>query len=66
MNNERHRLPLMWFVENIEDFYVELKEREIVLADELRMHPYGLREFAFIDLNGYYVRVAEASGESRE
>jgi len=59
INNKHHRLPLMWFVENIDEVYSEFKKRNIELADDLRTHPYGLREFAFIDINGYYIRVAE-------
>jgi hypothetical protein len=49
----------MWFVENIEQVLSEFKQREIELADDLRIHPYGLKEFAFVDVNGYFVRVAE-------
>ncbi len=60
VNNHQHRLPLMWFVDNIDEVYAELRERKIELADGLKTHPYGLREFAFIDINGYYIRVAEA------
>ena len=59
INNNKNRLPLMWFVDNIDDIYSELKGRDVEIADVLRTHPYGLREFAFIDINGYYVRVAE-------
>jgi hypothetical protein len=62
-NNKRHRLPIMWFVNNIEEIFQEFKERNIELADDLRSHPYGLREFAFIDINGYYIRIAEATEE---
>ena len=64
INNHQHRLALMWFVENIEEIYAEFKEKNIDLADDLRAHPYGLREFAFIDINGYYIRVAERTGEA--
>ena len=60
INNTQHRLPLMWFVENIDEILFEFSERKIELADELKLHPYGLREFAFVDVNGYYIRVAEA------
>src|SRR5205085_9738953 len=60
INNNRHRLPLMWFVDNIEEIYIEFKNRDIQLSEDLRLHPYGLREFAFVDINGYYIRVAEA------
>jgi len=61
INNQNHRLPLMWFVNNIDEIFSELKERNIEIADDLRTHPYGLREFAFIDINGYYIRVAEGT-----
>jgi hypothetical protein len=61
INNENHRLPLMWFVESIDGIYAEFKNRNITIADDLRLHAYGLREFAFIDINGYYIRVAESS-----
>src|SRR5436853_1352965 len=63
INNNNHRLPVMWFVENIDDIYTEFKKRQVELADDLRTHPYGLREFAFIDINGYYIRMAEKQGE---
>ncbi len=52
-------MPLMWFVENIDEIYSEIKGKKIEIADELKKHPYGLREFAFVDINGYYIRVAE-------
>jgi catechol 2,3-dioxygenase-like lactoylglutathione lyase family enzyme len=57
----KSRLPLMWFVENIDEIFSEFKTRGIEFADTLRTHPYGLREFAFIDINGYYIRVAEGA-----
>ena len=66
LNNTLKSLPLLWFVENIEEIYSELKTRKVEIADELRTHPYGLREFAFIDINGYYVRIAEPAGNSEE
>jgi hypothetical protein len=59
VNNEAERLPLMWFVDNIDEIYEEFKSRKIPLAEELTTRAYGLREFAFIDINGYYIRVAE-------
>jgi hypothetical protein len=61
INNKEHRLPILWFVHNIATIFTEFKDRGIEFADELRTHPYGLREFAFIDINGYYIRVAEDS-----
>ena len=50
----------MWFVDNIEEVLSEFKDRKIELVADLEIHPYGLREFAFVDINGYYIRVAEA------
>ena len=55
----KSRLPLMWFVENIDEIFEEYQAIGIEFADTLRTHPYGLREFAFVDINGYYIRVAE-------
>jgi uncharacterized glyoxalase superfamily protein PhnB len=63
INNNNHRLPLMWFVDNIEEVYTEFQNRNIEIADALKTHPYGLREFAFIDINDYYIRIAEQAGE---
>ncbi|MES2849751.1 MAG: VOC family protein [Bacteroidota bacterium] len=60
MNNDKHRLPLLWFVDNIDEVFSEFKNRDIHIEDDLRQHAYGLREFAFIDINGYYIRVAES------
>lgn len=64
INNQNNRLPLMWFVESIEEIYSEFKERSIEIVSPLKEFPYGLREFAFIDINGYYIRVAEGTKET--
>ena len=61
INSDTKRLPLMWFVENIDEVFAEFKTRTIEIVDSLKTHPYGLREFSFIDINGYYIRVAERS-----
>jgi uncharacterized glyoxalase superfamily protein PhnB len=63
INNQAHRLALIWFVEHIDDIFIEFKNRGIEITDEIQAHPYGLKEFAFIDINGYYIRVAENIGE---
>ncbi len=55
----KSRLPIMWFVENIEEIYSEFQSKGIVPAAGLNAHAYGLKEFAFVDINGYYIRVAE-------
>jgi catechol 2,3-dioxygenase-like lactoylglutathione lyase family enzyme len=61
MNNHKHRLPLMWFVDNIDEIFSEFKGRGIEIADTLRTHPYGLREFTFVDINSYFIRIAEGT-----
>ena len=63
INNAQHRLGLMWFVDQIDEVFSEFSKKNIEIADDLRVHPYGLREFAFIDINGYYIRVAEQVSE---
>lgn len=59
INNEANRFSLVWFVDNIDEIYLEFKERGIKIESPLKEYPYDLREFAFIDINGYYIRVAE-------
>ena len=54
---------MMWFVENINEIFSEFQKRKIEFADTLKTHAYGLKEFAFIDINGYYIRVAESAEE---
>jgi hypothetical protein len=56
-------LSIMWFVENIDEIFAEFQTKGIELADTLRTHPYGLREFCFFDINGYCIRVAEGVEE---
>jgi uncharacterized glyoxalase superfamily protein PhnB len=65
INNDKHRLSVMWFVEHIDEVFAEFKLRGVELADELKTHPYGLKEFAFIDINGYYCRVAEGQDNGK-
>jgi len=59
INNSTYRLNLVWFVDNIDEIFSEYKLRGIEIASPLTDYPYDLREFAFIDINGYYIRVAE-------
>jgi uncharacterized glyoxalase superfamily protein PhnB len=61
INNKKHQLSIMWFVDNIEEIFVEFQKRDIEIAASLQTHSYGLKEFAFIDINGYYIRVAEST-----
>jgi len=58
---KKSRLPLMWFVDNIDEIFSEFKKKQIEMADTLKTHAYGMKEFAFVDINGYYIRVAEGA-----
>jgi uncharacterized glyoxalase superfamily protein PhnB len=64
INTPAYRLNILWFVSNIDAIYQEFKGRNIAIARELKEYSYGLREFAFIDINGYYIRVAEGTSDS--
>jgi uncharacterized glyoxalase superfamily protein PhnB len=61
--NKKNRLPLMWFVENIDEIFLEFQDSGLQIEDTLRTHAYGLREFAFVDINGYYIQVTEGMEE---
>ena len=49
----------MWFVDNIDEIFSEFKQRGIEIVSPLEDYPYDLREFVFIDVSGYCIRVAE-------
>ena len=59
INSDRSRFNLLWFVNNIEEVLAEYQAKGIEIVTPLTTYSYGLREFAFIDINGYYIRVAE-------
>lgn len=50
---------IMWFVENVDEIYEEYKAKGVAIASDLVDESWGVREFAFRDINGYYIRVAE-------
>ena len=64
INGMTRKLPIMWFVDNIDEIFIEFQSREIEILEPLQAHAYGLREFAFIDINGYYIRIAEGTNKS--
>ena len=47
------------FVDNVDEILSEFQNRQIEFADTLKIHGYGLKEFAFMHINGYYIHVAE-------
>jgi uncharacterized glyoxalase superfamily protein PhnB len=63
INTDKNRLPVLWFVDNIEEIFQEFKSQNIEIVDDLKTHAYGLKEFSFIDINGYYIRIAEEAAE---
>ncbi|MEP7374979.1 MAG: VOC family protein [Chitinophagaceae bacterium] len=59
INNATNRLNLIWFVDNIDEIFSEFQQRGVEILSPLKDYPYDLREFAFIDINGYCIRAAE-------
>jgi uncharacterized glyoxalase superfamily protein PhnB len=57
---------LMWFVENVDDIFEEFKAAGVEITGDLQDEPWGVREFAFKDINGYYIRVAEGLEDDEE
>ena len=52
------------FVSDIDDVYGELKERGAHIVADLETWPYGMREFAVEDLNGYRLCFGEGVAEA--
>jgi uncharacterized glyoxalase superfamily protein PhnB len=59
INNDTYHFTLIWFVDNVDDVYKEFKEKNIPILRDIRNEPYGIREFAVADNNGYVIRVSE-------
>jgi len=59
INSDGAYFNLLWFVDNIDEIYSEFQKRSIEIISPLTVYPYGLREFSFIDINGYCIRIAE-------
>ncbi len=66
INTGERGFEVMWFVQNVEDIYAEFQEKGVTIAAELVEEPWGVKEFAFKDINGYYIRVAEGIEEEEE
>jgi hypothetical protein len=62
MNNGNNRLPLLWFVDNIEAVFAEFKEKN---GNGRRPEnaPYGLMNLLLLMSTEHYIRVAEAAEE---
>jgi uncharacterized glyoxalase superfamily protein PhnB len=66
MNGGAQRMPLIWFVDDIDEIYHEYQQRGVEISDPLRAHSYGKREFAFVDINGYYIRISDANDSNEK
>ncbi len=51
-------LGLMLYVTDIDAIYEEWMKKGIPIASALHNYEYGIREFAIVDCNGYYLRIA--------
>jgi uncharacterized glyoxalase superfamily protein PhnB len=59
INNDEHRLEIVWFVENVDEIYAEYKLRNLNIVSDLKDEPWGIREFTVEDINGYFIRISE-------
>ncbi|HWB27859.1 MAG TPA: VOC family protein [Chitinophagaceae bacterium] len=59
LNNETYHFTLLWFVDNVDEIYIEFKSNKIAIARDIVNEPYGIREFGVFDNNGYFIRVSE-------
>lgn len=66
INTGERGFEVMWFVQNVEDIYAEFQGKGVTIASALVEEPWGVKEFAFKDINGYYIRVAEGIEEEED
>ncbi len=60
INTEEKRFELVWFVFSVDDIYDEFKANGVEIVKEPQDEPWGQREFSFIDINGYLIRVSQS------
>ena len=60
INNDTYSFVLIWFVDNVDDIYLEYKEKGIPITNDIENKPWGIREFTIRDINGYNIRISEA------
>jgi uncharacterized glyoxalase superfamily protein PhnB len=60
INNETYHFVLIWFVDSVDEIYHEFTQKGITIAIDIKDEPWGIREFAFKDINGYLIRVSES------
>ena len=60
INSSSQSLEVCWFVDNVDEFYKEYKEKNVHIISELKNQPWGIREFTIKDINGYWIRVGES------
>jgi uncharacterized glyoxalase superfamily protein PhnB len=60
INNENTHFVLIWFVDNVDEVYLEFKQRNIKFEADIENKPWGIREFTIKDINGYIIRISES------
>jgi catechol 2,3-dioxygenase-like lactoylglutathione lyase family enzyme len=63
INTQTQHFEIMWFVDNVNEIYEEFKQKDVIIASEPENKPWGVREFTVLDINGYYLRIAEGIQE---
>jgi len=54
-----YRAHSYFFVQDIEEVYTLYKSKSLDIIQEMEKKPWGMREFAFRDVNGHIFRVAQ-------
>lgn len=50
---------IIWIVEQVDVIYNDYAQKELAIISEPENKPWGMREFAIKDINGYTIRIAE-------
>ena len=60
VNSPNQSLEVCWFVDSVDEFYREYRDKGVQIVSEPENKPWGIREFTIKDINGYWIRVGES------
>ena len=59
INSNSQALEICWFVTNVDEIYEEYTSKGLNIIKQLWNAPWGIREFSFLEINGYVIRIGE-------
>ncbi|MBX2817818.1 MAG: VOC family protein [Saprospiraceae bacterium] len=59
-------LEIMVFLHGVKPFWDSIKDKDLLIIDEIETKPWGLTEFCVKDINGYLLRFAETLSEVKD